>query len=511
MGTQSDNKRLAKNTLLLYGRTFIMMLIGFYTSRVILNALGIENYGINNVVGGFVAMFSIVSGTLTATTQRYITVEIGKEEDGDPKRIFGVAMGIHVFLSLVLFLLFETVGLYFLNHGLNIPPKSLYAANWVFQFAVLSTLIGIINSPFIGVIIAHEKMNAFAYLTMFDVVAKLGIVFLLYITPYDRLITYSFFYFIVGIIGTILYNSYCRKHFPEARFSVIKDGKIYKEMFRFAGMNFIGALASLLSTQGSNILINIFYGVTLNAAMGIATQIQGITTKFVGDFMTALKPQITKEYAAGNIDRSMLLAFRGSKFSFFLTLILACPILVRTPYLLEFWLKLYPDYAVVFSRLAIILTLMVLLSDSLVTVILATGNLTSTTWWIGGTRLLILPLAYVALLVTDNPSMVIVVQIIMEIISLFIRLAILNNLTKVNFVGPFLSYVFIPIIIVSIISLGITFGLHLMIPDNFVGLCGLSILSLIVTIFSIMYIGLTKHERSVVLVKAQNKFQRFKK
>ena len=161
MGTQSDNKRLAKNTLLLYGRTFIMMLIGFYTSRVILNALGIENYGINNVVGGFVAMFSIVSGTLTATTQRYITVEIGKEEDGDPKRIFGVAMGIHVFLSLVLFLLFETVGLYFLNHGLNIPPKSLYAANWVFQFAVLSTLIGIINSPFIGVIIAHEKMNAF--------------------------------------------------------------------------------------------------------------------------------------------------------------------------------------------------------------------------------------------------------------------------------------------------------------------------------------------------------------
>lgn len=488
-----------------------MMLIGFYTSRVVLNALGIENYGINNVVGGFIAMFSIVSGTLTATTQRYITVEIGKSDKGNPKRIFGVAMGIHIFLAVVLLILFETIGLYFLNNGLNIPPQSMYAANWVFQFAVLSTLIGIINSPFIGVIIAHEKMSAFAYLTMFDVVAKLGIVFLLYITPYDRLITYSCFYFIVGIIGTLLYNYYCRKHFEEARFSVVKDRGIYKEMFSFAGMNFIGALASLLSTQGTNVLLNIFYGVTLNAAMGIATQIQGITTKFVGDFMTALKPQITKEYAAGNVDKSMLLAFRGSKFSFFLTIIIACPILVRTPYILEFWLKIYPDYAVVFSRLIVILTLMVLLSDSLVTVILATGNLVSTTWWIGGTRLLILPFAYVALKLTNIPYMVIVVQIAMEILSLFIRLAILNKLTRMNFIGNFLTYVFLPISVVFGISIGFAAGIDRLIPNNFFGLCVLTALSFAVTTICILYIGLTKHERSVVLVKVQNKLQKFRK
>lgn len=420
-------------------------------------------------------------------------------------------MGIHIFLAIVLLVLFETIGLYFLNNGLNIPPQSMYAANWVFQFAVLSTLISIVNSPFLGVIIAHEKMGAFAYLTMFDVVAKLGIVFLLYITPYDRLITYSCFYFIVGIIGTLLYNYYCRKHFEEARFSVVKDRKIYKEMFGFAGMNFIGALASLLSTQGTNVLLNLFYGVTLNAAMGIATQIQGITTKFVGDFMTALKPQITKEYAVGNADKSMLLAFRGSKFSFFLTLIIACPILVRTPYILEFWLKTFPDYAIVFSRLIILLTLFTLLSDSLVTIILATGNLTATTWWIGGTRLLILPLAYVALLITDTPYMVIVVQIVMEIISLFIRLAILNNLIKLNFIGQFISYVFVPISIVFAISIGATYGFHLVIPDNFIGLCELTILSLTVTISSILYIGLTQHERTVVLAKVQNKLQRLKK
>lgn len=511
MEAQSNNKRLVKNTLLLYGRTFLMMLIGFYTSRVILNALGIENYGINNVVGGFIAMFSIVSGTLTATTQRYITVEVGKSDGGNSKQMFGVAMGIHIFLSIILLLLFETIGLYFLNNWLNIPPQSMYAANWVFQFAVLSTLIGIINTPFIGVIIAHEKMSAFAYLTMFDVVAKLGVVFLLYVTPYNRLITFSCFNLIVGIINTSLYNFYCRKHFKEARFSVVKDWKIYKEMLYFAGMNFIGALASLLSTQGTNMLLNIFYGVTLNAAIGIATQIQGITTKFVGDFMTALKPQITKEYAIGHVDKSMLLAFRGSKFSFFLTIILACPVLVRTPYILEFWLKIYPVYAVVFSRLIIILTLLVLLSDSLVTVILATGNLLSTTWWIGGTRLLILPFAYIALKLTNIPYMVIIVQIAMEILSLFIRLVILNRLTGLNFIGRFLTYVFLPISIVFSLSLGFTFGIGHILPYNFIGLCALTSISFCFTSICILYIGLTKEERLIVMAKVQNKIQSFRK
>lgn len=227
--------------------------------------------------------------------------------------------------------------------------------------------------------------------------------------------------------------------------------------------------------------------------------------------MTALKPQITKEYAAGNVDKSMLLAFRGSKFSFFLTIIIACPILVRTPYILEFWLKIYPDYAVVFSRLIVILTLMVLLSDSLVTVILATGNLVSTTWWIGGTRLLILPFAYVALKLTNIPYMVIVVQIAMEILSLFIRLAILNKLTRMNFIGNFLTYVFLPISVVFGISIGFAVGIDRLIPNNFFGLCVLTALSFAVTTICILYIGLTKHERSVVLVKVQNKLQKFRK
>ncbi len=508
MESHSDSKRLAKNTLLLYCRTLIMMFIGFYTSRVVLNALGIANYGINNVVAGFIAMFSIVSGTLTATTQRYLTCEIGKE-NGNPKKMFGVAMNIHIVLALILFVLFETLGVYFLNNGLNIPKDRMFAANWVFQFSIFSTLIGVINSPYIGTIIAHEKMGAFAYFSLYDCLSKLLIVYLLYITPFDRLITYSLFYFIVGIFGTLMYNLYCRRSFKEARFTIVNDKPLYKEMFSFAGMNFIGAFASLLSMQGTGILLNIFYGVTVNAAQGIATQIQGIATKFVGDFSTALKPQITKEYACGNYQRAIELAFKGSKFSFLLTLILACPIIVQTPYILEFWLKIYPSEAVVFSRLMIIYTMLVLLSDPLVTVILATGNLTSTTWWIGGTRLMILPVAYIALKITDQAYMVIVVQIIFELLSLFIRLKILNVLTKLKIIYSFLKVVACPIIVISMICILITYIIHMFVTNTFVGLAFLICMSMIATCLVIYLMGLTKNEKMVISQVLINKIKKF--
>lgn len=513
MESRSDSKRLAKNTLLLYGRTLIMMFIGFFTSRVVLNSLGIENYGINNVVAGFIAMFSIVSGTLTATTQRYLTCEIGKE-NGNPQKMFGVAMNIHIILAIILFVLFETIGVYFLNHGLNIPKERIYAANWVFQFAILSTLIGIINSPYIGTIIAHEKMGTFAYFSLYDCIAKLLIVYLLYVTPYDRLITYSLFYFIVGLLSTIMYNYYCRRTFAEAKFSIIKDRSLYKEMFSFAGMNFIGAFASLLSMQGTGILLNIFYGVTLNAAQGIATQVQGLATKFVGDFATALKPQITKEYACGNHLKSKELAFKGSKFSYFLTLILACPILVRTPYILEFWLKIYPPEAIQFTRLMVFYTMIVLLSDSLVTIILATGNLTFTTWWIGGTRLIILPVSYIALKITNVPYVVIIVQIVFEFLSLFIRLKILNVIAKLNFVGSFIKEVFLPIFTVSAICIFLTYVINLIVSDNFIGLILLFGFSVSTTCLVIYYLGLSRMERDFVyatIVKKINKFRNVRK
>ncbi len=506
MDYRSDNKRLAKNTLVLYFRTFVMMLIGFYTSRLILNTLGIENYGIKNAVGGFISLFMIVRGTLTATTSRYLTCEIGKVGISHPHKIFSVAVVIHVLLALLLFLLLETLGLYFLNHGLNIPPDRMYAANWVFQFSVLSTILDVLNAPYISAIIAHEKMSAFAFFSMFDVIAKLLIVYLLYITPYDRLITYSFFFFCVGLINRIIYNLYCKKNFEETRkVRIVRDKGLYKEMFGFAGINFIGGVASLLSVQGTNILLNLFYGVTLNAAVGISNQVRGISTKFVGDFVTAIKPQITKEYAAGNPYRSMNLAFRGAKFSYFLTLILACPIMARTEYILEFWLKIFPPEAVVFSQLAIILTMLVMLSDPLVTVILATGKIKSVSLWIGGVRLLILPLEYIALMVWGIAYLAIVVQIAIEIISLFIRLVVLNNITGTNYIAEFSKSVLLPIGKVTFLSCFIAYICRRFFIETFWGLCGLSAVTIGCTCLGILYIGLSANERIKVLSVAHNK------
>lgn len=488
-----------KFVIVLYLRTLVMMFIGFYTSRVILNALGIDNYGINNVVGGFVAMFAVVQTTLTSATSRFMTFELGKKENANPQKTFGVVMTIHIVLSLFMILLLESVGIYFLNNGLNIPAGRMWAANWVFHISVISMAVGILNSPYIGLVIAHEKMDAFAYMSLFDVCTKLGICYLLYITPFDRLITYSVFYLCTNIIGVVIYNLYSRRKFLESKYVFVKDKPQYIEIFKFASLNFAGGLASMLSTHGTNILINIFYGVTLNAAMGIANQVKGISTKFVGDFVMALKPQITKEYANGDIHRAMELTFRGSKFSFFLTLILAVPILARTSYILEFWLKIFPPEAVVFSRLVIILTLLVLLSDTIVTEIHASGDVKDANIWIGGLRLFILPVEYIALLLFPVCYIVLVVQIIMEIISLFVRLKILNRITKIDHILFFNKTVIFPIMAVSMISAIVVYICNMIIPDNLFGLCLVTAVSMSACCISILYLGLSKSERTTVM------------
>lgn len=505
MESRSDNKRLAKNTFVLYLRTLVMMFIGFYTSRVILNALGINNYGIQNVVGGFVAMFSVVQTTLTSATTRFMTFELGKPDDSNPQKTFGVVMTIHIVLSFLMIILLETVGVYFLNNGLNIPVDRMWAANWVFHLSVLSMAIGILNSPYIGLVIAHEKMDAFAYMSLFDVCTKLGICFLLYVTPYDRLISYSVFYLCTNLITVIIYYSYATRSFPESKYVYVKDKSQYIEIFKFAGLNFAGGLASMLSTHGTNLLINIFFGVTLNAAMGIANQVKGISTKFVGDFIMALKPQITKEYANGDILRSMELTFRGSKFSYFLTLVIAVPILARTSYILEFWLKIFPQEAVLISQLTIILTLLVLLSDTIVTEIHASGDVKDANIWIGGLRLMILPLQLFALLVYPEYYVVIIIQIVMEAISLYARLRILNKITHINHIFVFVKTVLLPILSVSLPSGLVAFACNLFIPDNFIGLCLISCISISSSCIFILYLGLSQNERTTVLDVAKRK------
>lgn len=501
----SDSKRLAKNTMLLYMRTFLIMIISLFTSRIILNVLGVEDYGIYDIVGGFVSMFSIISGTLVATTQRYLNIEFGKD-NGDPKKYFGIAMNIHFVLAIILFLLLESFGLWFLNTNLQIPGDRIIAANWVFQCSILSFLISLVATPYNAVIVAHERMNVYAYFSLIEVVLKLIIVYALYFSNHDRLIVYALLLLCVSVISPSFYLWYCRCHFSEARYTMVRDKKAYMEMFNFAGMNFIGSFASILANQGMNVLLNIFFGVTINAARGIANQVLGAASKFVSDFMVALNPQITKEYGAGNIFRSRDLCFRGSRFSFFLMLIFAIPISFKAPYILEIWLKNYPEYAVEFVRYSFILSLCTLLSNTLITEILATGNLTTTTFWIGGVRLMTLPIAYVVFKNNLGPEYAYIVLIGIESISLFVRLRILEIISNIRFVLPFIKNVLIRVIIVSFLLSLTNLFLSKMIVDTFLGLMTYISLSVIISTIFVILIGISKDERIALRTIIQTKF-----
>lgn len=505
---QSSSSRLAKNTLVLYFRTMIVMIIGLYTSRVLLAALGIDNFGIYNVIGGFVGMFSIITGTLVATTQRYLNVEIGKGENGDTKKIFGVIFGIHFLLAILMLLIFETIGLWFLNNKLNIPADRLYAANWVYQLSVFSAVLSLFSTPYIGVIVANERMKAFAYISLQDAILKLGICYLLYIIPYDRLIVYATLFWIILVWNQCIYVMYCLKNFKDARISIVTEKSLYKSMFGFAGMNFIGSFSYILSTQGVNIVLNMFFGVAVNAARAIAIQIQSAIGRFVNDFMTALNPQITKEYAADNREVSCLLAFRGAKFGFYITLILTIPIYLYCTEILHIWLDKYPEYTVVFVKFTLISFLVSVLAQPFVTLLLATGDLTKTTWWIGGTRLLVLPLIYMCFKIWNNPIWAYVVVLAMDSILVIIRLHILSIITKINLLGILFKKIIPKLAVVTLLSIVTSCVVKLFMGDALFYLILFSILSVISSGFIILLLGLEKNEKSFIITSIKNKFSR---
>lgn len=504
----SDNKRLAKNTLLLYVRSFLVMIVGLYTSRLVIKALGVDDYGVFNIVGGFVVFFSIISGTLVATTQRFITVELGKNDSSNPRKIFSAAMAIHILLAVILLLLFETVGLWFLNYKLNIPSDRLSAANWVFQFSIISFLINIISSPYTAVIIAYERMRAFAFISLLDVFLKLVFVFLLFYIPYDRLIFYSLFILVIAVLDRVIYNVYCTKHFSITHLMLVKDRKTYKEMIGFSGMNFLGTFASILSNQGMDILLNLFFGVRINAARGVANQVLTAVGKFVNDFMTALDPQITKEYAAGNKTGSQNLCFMGAKFSFFLMLLMSIPIIYKAPCILYLWLNEYPEYAVIFVRYSLILSLFTVLSRPLITEILATGNLKTTVLWIGSSILTAVPISYLVFKSGFGPEYGYVVLTIVEFLSLNIRLLVLNKISGINFFTVFYKVVFPRIAVVAIFAFSLNAPLNSVTHNDFGGLVLYTILSLIVGCLIIFVIGLKKNERNALLTYALNKIRK---
>lgn len=504
MNTTENNKRIAKNTLLLYVRMFLLMLISLYTSRVILGVLGIEDYGIYNVVGGVVVVFSFLSGSLSTASSRFITYDLGVGDMSLMKKSFGTIMAIHLLLALMVFILGETIGLWFVVNKLQIPESRTDAAFWVYQFSVFSFIINIINVPFNAVIIAHEKMKAFAYISILDSVLKLLIVYLLLIIPFDKLIVYAILFFGIHVLDSILYCIYCLRHFEETNSKINLDRQLFKKIFGFSMWTMNGCLAVAGYTQGVNILLNLFFGPTVNAARGIAVQVQMVVQNFCNNFQMALNPQLTKSYAQNDLKYMQQLLTVSSKFSFFLLYIISLPLMLEAPLVLQWWLGVVPEYTVKFLQLILCATMLVALSRPLVTSIHATGNIKKFQLIEGTMLLSIVPIAYILLKYFNvTPESVFLVHIIVEILTQYARIILvlpMISMTKKSYFKEVIIPILKVIFITPILPIIAYNNLENSIISFFI-VCVISILSVIIGIY---FLGCTNVEKNYIMSKIKH-------
>lgn len=505
--SQIDNRRIAKNTLMLYGRTLLVMIVSLFTSRVTLQVLGVDNYGINSAVGGVIAMFSVVSGSLSSSISRFITFELGHGNTDKLKRIFSTAVNIQLAMGAFIVLLGETIGVWFLNTQMNIPEGRMTAANWVLQCAIWSFFIGLTQTPYNACILGHEKMSVFAYFSLADTFLKLFIVYLLYISPFDKLITLSVLGFVVSLLMRIAQRFYCARTFEECHYQITLDKSLFKEMFGFAGWSFFINTAWIFNTQGINILINIFFGVAFNAARGIAASLEGMVNRFYGDFMTAMKPQITKSYAAGEIDEMNKLICRGTRFSYFLMFALSLPFMYEAYYVLYLWLGQVPDFTVVFFRLSMIASLITLIGQTGVTACMATGNIKWYTIIITGVGFLVFPITWIAYKVGLPVEWAYYSYIIIYILLDIIRLFIMRHLWRFP-IMMFIKDVVFPISIVTITSLVVPSLLYHHLEQSFGNAIIIMIVALISSVSFIGILGLNKGERILIFKKTKNVINR---
>ena len=497
-----NNKRIAKNTMLLYGRMLLLMAISLYTSRVILNALGVEDYGIYNIVGGVVAMFSMLSGSLSAAISRFITFELGKGNKENLAKVFSASVTIQLGICAIVILLAETVGLWFLNSKMVIPENRLYAANWVYQLSLVTFVISLVSIPYNAAIIAHERMSAFAYISIFEAVNKLIVAYFIIISPFDKLIFYAIMIAMIAIIIRLIYGVYCKKRFEECTYHFIYDHELLKQMFGFAGWNFIGASSALLRDQGGNIVINLFCGPAVNAARGIAFQVNTAVHSFVTNFMTALNPQITKSYASGDYQYMMTLIFQGARLSYYILLLLSLPVIVNTHYILHIWLGQVPEHTVLFVQLVLIFGMCESISSPLVTAMLATGKIRNYQLVVGGFQMLNLPVSYILLRFGAIPETVLIVAIVISQLCLVSRLYMLRGLIGLK-ARDFIKKVYANVIEVTILSVIVPFLLAIVLNNDFLNFIVLSIITVVSTLLVVFYVGCTMEERQFVVSKVK--------
>ena len=507
MSTDSaNNKRIAKNTLLLYFRMLFMMAVSLFTSRVILNTLGVEDYGINNVVGGIVAMFGFINSSMTSATQRYITFALGKGEKERLKTVFSTSLQIHSLIALLIVLLGETIGMWFLYNKMQIPSDRMEAAFWVLQCSIVSTVVMIISVPYNAAIIAHEKMSAFAYISVLEVVLKLLIVYILVVFSVDKLILYAFLFLGIQIFMRFCYSIYCNRHFKETKYRHVWDKALFKEMTGFAAWSLFGNLSAVLFTQGLNMLLNVFFGPAVNAARGVAVQVQHAIQQFVGNFQMALNPQITKNYAKGEMQEMYNLMYRSARFSFYLLFFLSLPILFETDFILTVWLKTVPDNTITFLRIIICISLIYTCSNPMVVANQATGKVKKYQAVCGSTLILILPISWIFLKLGFPAYSVFIVHFIMEGICQVARMLMLRPLIGLRLRDYFLN-IYLRIIIVVSVSIIMPSAIYFTMDIGFLRFIAVGFASVFSVLSSAYFLGLSPSERVFLRSKIDEKLK----
>ena len=493
-----DNKRIAKNTIFLYIRMLFTMGVGLYTTRIVFATLGIEDSGTYNAVGGVVAMFSFLSSSLAGGTQRFLAFELGKKDFDKLKKTFSAALNIHILLAIVIFILAETIGLWFLINTMNIPSGRENAVMWVYQFSILTICVSIIQVPFHASIIAHERMSIYAFVSIIDVILKLLIVYLLSVSGYDKLITFAVLSFLVSTLVVIIYFIYCIREFCECHFRLFYEKSLYTSILSFSGWSIMGCGAVVGATHGVNILLNIFFYPAINAARWIAITVNNAITAFVNNFQTAVNPQIIKLYAGEKREELHKLLLYNSKFSFCIMWILALPIFLKIEIILSIWLEEVPEYCSLFCRLVLIQSMIYCTQRPFVMACHAIGKMRTFELSTTPVLLLILPLSYIFFKWGYPVYIPFVIYIITTIIEFIIEIFLLRHWIALSFI-QFCKLVLSPVFTVILTSLPLPFIMLNVMDNSFISFLIIILLSFVNTTVSVYFFALDKSLRNTLI------------
>lgn len=508
MNYSDKNKQIAKNTLYLYIRTFITLILSLYTSRVLLQVLGVTDLGIYNVVGGVVTMLSFLNTSMAAGTQRFLSFELANQNKNELNHLFSMLLFIHILVAIIILILSESVGLWFLKTKLVIPQERLSAAMWVFQFSILSAIVTITQVPYNASIIAHEKMDIFALISVSQTFAKLIVIYLLLLFDFDKLKLISILNFIIILSISLVYRTYCKRNFQECHIKYQGDILLFKRLIGYSSWNILASISNIIADQGINMLLNVFFGPAINASRTIALQIKSAISSFVSNFQLAANPQITKSYASGDIIYMGNLIKSSAKFSAFLLMLFAFPVILEAEYIIGLWLRIVPDYSVIFCRLVLINACIDCLSSPLITAVQATGKIKTYQMIVCCIIMFNFPLSYFLLNSTHSPEIVFYVSIFISLVLVFTRVLLFERFVKMEllrYFGTTIAYILFVLIPPSIVSYFIfhyiDYGFYRFITNI--------LTSFVSILISIYFLGLSRNERTLIYNYVVNKL--FKK